>query len=786
MTNPSEKQEVQGGPKARRSSIGSSFTKGAKNKLGWRGKGSSSKNNNKNAQPASTRVFEPSNASSESAEAVAASTATTTVAAKNTPQSVMNNLFVATSTAPVNMVKGFGNVVVGAGTVVVTTTQKASYAVVDAGTMVGNRVVDGGKAFVDGTTMVVGTTTSAVNKGARGVGKGALDFANTIKKPFHQSLLFGLTNQKKSKSKWEEGIEVIDEVLDSSSDAYRALSEDQRRRLANVKKILLNPGTKKSSAAHIPQELIEMQGLRPDIVETMGYEDMNDLDARAPAQRRANRRKSSIRSSNFTLQEYAGVKNDSALDRLIAELDEEDSECDGKLANDTSTPVDARTASTADHDTDSNGSSTADVDPPTVDVDKYFVPPEFTAIPKNHQKELMEMLDWESIGKWNFDIFRLNDISNGHPLLFMGWAILGSPYAQQAMAKELGLDASCVNDNPKGKYTFIDDLLLPADKLCNYMRVIESDYSKTNPYHNAIHAADVLQSLHALVQNSLEEDFMRDCPQINLFAILLAAVVHDVDHPGVTNAFHVKVKSELAVLYNDQSVLENWHVAHAFARLLDRDLAKHESIQANQVAILSAKNEKNSPNNILCNAKPQQFLDVRKRIIEAVLHTDMTSHFESVSAARGMLMVEDGMDKKERQWQLLMFMLHLADISGQAKGGKLFLLWTDRCMEEFFQQGDEETKLGLPISPNCDRKTVLPAESQCGFIQFVIAPAYEVLGLYSSFVQETIIPQIHSNHAYWVSQSEVSTTSASEIEEEEVQNDTVEPKIQPAASVAEC
>jgi len=149
-------------------------------------------------------------------------------------------------------------------------------------------------------------------------------------------------------------------------------------------------------------------------------------------------------------------------------------------------------------------------------------------------------------------------------------------------------------------------------------------------------------------------------------------------------------------------------------------------------------------------------------------------------------MVEDGMDKKERQWQLLMFMLHLADISGQAKGGKLFLLWTDRCMEEFFQQGDEETKLGLPISPNCDRKTVLPAESQCGFIQFVIAPAYEVLGLYSSFVQETIIPQIHSNHAYWVSQSEVSTTSASEIEEEEVQNDTVEPKIQPAASVAEC
>lgn len=226
---------------------------------------------------------------------------------------------------------------------------------------------------------------------------------------------------------------------------------------------------------------------------------------------------------------------------------------------------------------------------------------------------------------------------------------------------------------------------------------------------------------------------------------------------GKTNGFYVQLKSELAVMYNDRSVLENWHVAHAFARMLDLDLTRHESIQANEVAILGAKNDQNSPNNILCNATTEQFVAIRKHIIEAVLHTDMTNHFESVNAARGMLMEEEGtMEKEERTWRLLMYMLHLADISGQAKGGPLFLLWTDRCMEEFFQQGDEETKLDLPISPNCDRKTVIPSESQIGFIQFVIAPAYDVLGMFVPFVQNCILPQIQSNLAHWVHQSDVS------------------------------
>lgn len=38
-------------------------------------------------------------------------------------------------------------------------------------------------------------------------------------------------------------------------------------------------------------------------------------------------------------------------------------------------------------------------------------------------------------------------------------------------------------------------------------------------------------------------------------AILLAAIIHDVDHPGRTNAFLINTSDPLALLYNDTFVL---------------------------------------------------------------------------------------------------------------------------------------------------------------------------------------------------------------------------------------
>ena len=85
--------------------------------------------------------------------------------------------------------------------------------------------------------------------------------------------------------------------------------------------------------------------------------------------------------------------------------------------------------------------------------------------------------------------------------------------------------------------------------------------SQDIPYHNHLHAADVTQSTHILLSSAaLEEVFT----PLEVLSAILASSIHDVDHPGVTNQYLVSTSSELAIIYNDESVLENHHLAVAF------------------------------------------------------------------------------------------------------------------------------------------------------------------------------------------------------------------------------
>lgn len=71
--------------------------------------------------------------------------------------------------------------------------------------------------------------------------------------------------------------------------------------------------------------------------------------------------------------------------------------------------------------------------------------------------------------------------------------------------------------------------------------------------------------------------------------------------------------------------------------------------------------------------------------------------------------------------------VHTADLSNPAKIPEVFDKWTDLVYMEFFNQGDVEKKLGMQVSPLCDRKTVKIAKSQVGFIQYVVLPQFELM-----------------------------------------------------------
>ena len=55
---------------------------------------------------------------------------------------------------------------------------------------------------------------------------------------------------------------------------------------------------------------------------------------------------------------------------------------------------------------------------------------------------------------------------------------------------------------------------------------------------------------------------------LEIFTSLIAAIIHDFDHTGTTNNFHINSGSGLALLYNDRAVLENHHVSAFFRYII--------------------------------------------------------------------------------------------------------------------------------------------------------------------------------------------------------------------------
>jgi len=80
----------------------------------------------------------------------------------------------------------------------------------------------------------------------------------------------------------------------------------------------------------------------------------------------------------------------------------------------------------------------------------------------------------------------------------------------------------------------------------NFKGLVEEGYHSTNPYHNAIHAADVTQAMHCFLQ---ENKMRLNMSPLEVASSLIAAMAHDLDHPGVNQPFLVATSNHLASLY---------------------------------------------------------------------------------------------------------------------------------------------------------------------------------------------------------------------------------------------
>uniref|UniRef100_A0A2K6P2F1 Phosphodiesterase n=1 Tax=Rhinopithecus roxellana TaxID=61622 RepID=A0A2K6P2F1_RHIRO len=298
---------------------------------------------------------------------------------------------------------------------------------------------------------------------------------------------------------------------------------------------------------------------------------------------------------------------------------------------------------------------------------------------KTNQEELLAQ-ELENLNKWGLNIFCVSDYAGGRSLTCIMYMI----FQERDLLKKFRI---------------------PVDTMVTYMLTLEDHYHADVAYHNSLHAADVLQSTHVLLATPALDAVFTD---LEILAALFAAAIHDVDHPGVSNQFLINTNSELALMYNDESVLENHHLAVGF-KLLQEDNC-----------------------DIFQNLSKRQRQSLRKMVIDMVLATDMSKHMTLLADLKTMVetkkVTSSGvllLDNYSDRIQVLRNMVHCADLSNPTKPLELYRQWTDRIMAEFFQQGDRERERGMEISPMCDKHTASVEKSQVGFIDYIVHPLWE-------------------------------------------------------------
>jgi hypothetical protein len=269
------------------------------------------------------------------------------------------------------------------------------------------------------------------------------------------------------------------------------------------------------------------------------------------------------------------------------------------------------------------------------------------------------------------------------------------------------------------RYTFPQAFEISTRKLIKFLLTIQSLYRDNNPYHNSIHAADVLQTTHIyLTTNNVHSNFN----DLEIFALLFSALVHDVGHVGVNNQFLSKIEHPLATLYNHKSPLENLHTTLALYVLHLPEcnfLDKSTTWGADQME------------------------DFRNLTTDIISGTDMKFHRAIIHSVHDIL--EDGVIEDEEIGMLMKAIVHAADLSNPMKPLHLYLNWMRRINEEFWLQGDEEKKRGLPVSVMCDRDTTKLPESQAGFISFIVKP---FVSAFSILLPEVWMERLDENLAY--------------------------------------
>uniref|UniRef100_A0A3P8PE24 Phosphodiesterase n=1 Tax=Astatotilapia calliptera TaxID=8154 RepID=A0A3P8PE24_ASTCA len=304
------------------------------------------------------------------------------------------------------------------------------------------------------------------------------------------------------------------------------------------------------------------------------------------------------------------------------------------------------------------------------------------------------------VGTWNFDIFLFDRLTNGNSLVTLMCHLFNV-------------------------YDLIHHFQLDMVKLNRFLGMVQEDYHSQNPYHNAVHAADVTQAMYCYLR---EPKLAEHLSPLDIFLGLMAAAAHDVDHPGVNQPFLIKTRHHLASLYQNTSVLESHHWRSTVGMLRESGLLSHLPADMSR--------------------------DIEQRLGSLILATDINRQNEFLMTFREHLDNQDlDLQLASHRHFILQIALKCADICNPCRVWELSRQWSERVCEEFYRQGDLEKKFDLEISPLCNQQSDSVPAIQIGFISYIVEPLFEEWHRFTepSLLSQTMLDHLHKNKANWSS-----------------------------------
>lgn len=321
-------------------------------------------------------------------------------------------------------------------------------------------------------------------------------------------------------------------------------------------------------------------------------------------------------------------------------------------------------------------------------LSQFDCPTVFSTLCAEDQTELSHLFDW------NFNVLNIRDKEALH-------------YAVMTL-----FDKECN----------FSELSISRDKVYSYILEVDGGYL-LNPFHNFHHAVCVTHFDYMLLNASNAKSHLSP---IMIFTSLLSALVHDVGHPGNTNMYEINMRTHLAVLYNDTSVLENHHCSTAFRLMNKKGLGIFDGMDFGDRA------------------------EIRKMMIACIIATDMHYHVSLIELISNRASQNEWhIDSFTERMNYGKILLHAADLSNPTRPFATSRAWAERVSEEFNAQGKNEKDNGIPVSTfllSHDLKSFV--KNELFFSGHIVFPMWkELVILYPSMGH--ITDQIGNNLESW-------------------------------------